>query len=905
MTSRDQGEKSQGIQSDQQQEEEEEGDYIHLWECQSSTTTTMIPCSSSSTTSSSVPKNNSTPPPPPPSSSSSSNLYSYPSTSIIQSSSSQQMNSPQTPSSAAINLNLAPNSILHQPSSSSGFIRASLPNCQRTTVAARRGVSLRDALFKAMETRKLRSEFCLLYRKFPQKIQVDWNNDSSLYSNEDLIVETFAPKMVQTSISHNFIRKTFFSLAFCEVCSKILFHGFRCDVCAFKFHPKCSKNVPSLCQPFRANLSSSQYHHHHDHQSIDHHSSIGANSINQDLSSNNQQQDNDQECEDLNFYSHLLAVNLNHPSSNFGAFKQQKAPNNNQQQQQQLLTNTSSSSNNEGETRERSTSAPNVHHLINQSSNQNEKSAKKKSNQSSSSSYSYYDKSNHFLGSHNLFTNNPPASASASSSSSRNFFSYETSTDQESSSTKSSSVVVKSNLLLSPNSSLKESENNRRIRARSADDSSANQNRIKTSTEHSNTERTGRAKSKLTQKESAGIEDWEIPEEDIIWGERIGSGSFGTVYKGYWHGPVALKRLHVGGGDEGPTANQLQAFKNEVAVLRKTRHVNILLFMGCVHQQLTIVTQWCEGSSLYKHLHVTETKFDQRSLIDVSRQTAQGMHYLQLSIIIMILLFYIYILILLLIYFSAKSIIHRDLKSNNIFLHEDLTVKIGDFGLATVKSRFSQIPAETTTNNSLGANNQENKSAPISSSSSSTIIPSITTSPNDNNLAPIIDTSSSNSNSSSNNSAKNNNNSDNNSIRTSNQSTSNQAGGQPTGSVLWMAPEVIRMVPPSPYSTQSDVYSFGVVLFELTSGLLPYSSLTKDSILFMVGRGLLRPDLDEVDPKTPKPLVRLMMECCSFDPIKRPKFQQILASLESLLSSQPSISRSMSEPKSLNRQTFS
>ena len=36
------------------------------------------------------------------------------------------------------------------------------------------------------------------------------------------------------------------------------------------------------------------------------------------------------------------------------------------------------------------------------------------------------------------------------------------------------------------------------------------------------------------------------------------------------------------------------------------------------------------------------------------------------------------------------NIFLRDLKSNNIFLHDDnFTVKIGDFGLATVKSRWS------------------------------------------------------------------------------------------------------------------------------------------------------------------------------------------------------------------------
>uniref|UniRef100_A0A2K5Y9S8 non-specific serine/threonine protein kinase n=1 Tax=Mandrillus leucophaeus TaxID=9568 RepID=A0A2K5Y9S8_MANLE len=134
---------------------------------------------------------------------------------------------------------------------------------------------------------------------------------------------------------------------------------------------------------------------------------------------------------------------------------------------------------------------------------------------------------------------------------------------------------------------------------------------------------------------------WEIPDGQITVGQRIGSRSFGTVYKRKWHGDVAVKMLNV----TAPTPQQLQAFKNEE---------DILLFMSySTKPQLAIVTQWCESSSLYYHLRIIETKFEMIKLTDIARQTTQ------------------------------------DLKSNNIFLHEDLTVKMGDFGLATVKSRWS------------------------------------------------------------------------------------------------------------------------------------------------------------------------------------------------------------------------
>lgn len=57
---------------------------------------------------------------------------------------------------------------------------------------------------------------------------------------------------------------------------------------------------------------------------------------------------------------------------------------------------------------------------------------------------------------------------------------------------------------------------------------------------------------------------WEVSHREVTVLKRIGTGSFGTVYKGKWHGDVAIKILKV----KEPTPEQLQAFKNEMQVLR-------------------------------------------------------------------------------------------------------------------------------------------------------------------------------------------------------------------------------------------------------------------------------------------------------------------------------------------------
>ncbi|XP_070225273.1 serine/threonine-protein kinase B-raf isoform X3 [Bos mutus] len=543
------------------------------------------------------------------------------------------------------------------------IVRVFLPNKQRTVVPARCGVTVRDSLKKALMMRGLIPECCAVYRiQDGEKKPIGWDTDISWLTGEELHVEVLENVPLTT---HNFVRKTFFTLAFCDFCRKLLFQGFRCQTCGYKFHQRCSTEVPLMC-------------------------------VN---------------------YDQLEPPILTSPSPS----KSIPIP--------QPFRPADEDHRNQFGQRDRSSSAPNVH--INTIEPVNIDDLIRDQGFRSDG------------GSTTGLSATPPASLPGS---------------------------------LSNVKALQKSPGPQRERKSSS--SSEDRNRMKT----------------LGRRDSS--DDWEIPDGQITVGQRIGSGSFGTVYKGKWHGDVAVKMLNV----TAPTPQQLQAFKNEVGVLRKTRHVNILLFMGySTKPQLAIVTQWCEGSSLYHHLHIIETKFEMIKLIDIARQTAQGMDYLH-----------------------AKSIIHRDLKSNNIFLHEDLTVKIGDFGLATVKSRWS------------GSHQFE----------------------------------------------------------------------QLSGSILWMAPEVIRMQDKNPYSFQSDVYAFGIVLYELMTGQLPYSNINnRDQIIFMVGRGYLSPDLSKVRSNCPKAMKRLMAECLKKKRDERPLFPQILASIELLARSLPKIHRSASEP-SLNRAGF-
>uniref|UniRef100_A0A673ZH75 RAF proto-oncogene serine/threonine-protein kinase n=1 Tax=Salmo trutta TaxID=8032 RepID=A0A673ZH75_SALTR len=572
-------------------------------------------------------------------------------------------------------------------SKTSSTIRVYLPNQQRTVVNVRPGMTLHSCLIKALKVRGLQPECCAVFRLHPgqrsKKSRMDWNTDSTSLIGEELLVEVLDHVPLTT---HNFVRKTFLKLAFCDICQKFLLNGFRCQTCGYKFHEHCSTKVPTMCVDW-SNIRQLLL--------FPTPGESGGPSL-PPLTSRRMRESRFPSSS-LHRYSTPHAFNYTAPyPPTAGTLSQ----------------------------RQRSTSTPNVHMV---------------------SATLPVDSSMIEVTTHHGGPQGSPGYGSSPSQS-------PTSWSQSQSKTPAP---------------------DRRERAPS----------FNTQEKHKIRPRDKRDSSYY----------WEIEASEVVLHSRIGSGSFGTVYKGKWHGDVAVKILKV----IDPTPEQFQAFRNEVAVLRKTRHVNILLFMGYMTEDnLAIVTQWCEGSSLYKHLHVQETNLQMFQLIDIARQTAQGMDYLH-----------------------AKNIIHRDMKSNNIFLHEGLTVKIGDFGLATVKARWS------------GSHQVE----------------------------------------------------------------------QPSGSILWMAPEVIRMQDNMPYSFQSDVYSYGVVLYELMTGELPYSQIAnRDQIIFMVGRGYMSPDLSKLYKSCPKAMKRLVADCIKKIKDERPLFPQILSSIELLQHSLPKINRSASEP-SLHR----
>ncbi|GER51597.1 kinase family protein [Striga asiatica] len=144
--------------------------------------------------------------------------------------------------------------------------------------------------------------------------------------------------------------------------------------------------------------------------------------------------------------------------------------------------------------------------------------------------------------------------------------------------------------------------------------------------------------------------------------KRIGGGGFGAVYKAELPDGqvVAIKRARK----EHFEALKVE-FKSEVELLAKIDHRNLVKLLGYVEKgsERVIITEYVPNGTLREHLDGIKGKIlDFYQRLEISIDVAHGLTYLHL--------------------YAEKQIIHRDVKSSNILLTENLRAKVADFGFA-------------------------------------------------------------------------------------------------------------------------------------------------------------------------------------------------------------------------------
>ncbi|KAK7274259.1 hypothetical protein RIF29_15342 [Crotalaria pallida] len=143
--------------------------------------------------------------------------------------------------------------------------------------------------------------------------------------------------------------------------------------------------------------------------------------------------------------------------------------------------------------------------------------------------------------------------------------------------------------------------------------------------------------------------------------KQIGDGGFGTVYYGKLQDgrEVAVKRLYE------HNYRRVEQFMNEVQILTRLRHRNLVSLYGCTSKQsreLLLVYEYISNGTVASHLHGELAKpglLPWSTRIKIAIETASALAYLH-----------------------ASEIIHRDVKTNNILLDKTFCVKVADFGLS-------------------------------------------------------------------------------------------------------------------------------------------------------------------------------------------------------------------------------
>lgn len=166
----------------------------------------------------------------------------------------------------------------------------------------------------------------------------------------------------------------------------------------------------------------------------------------------------------------------------------------------------------------------------------------------------------------------------------------------------------------------------------------------------------------LKDPELAELFDRDDPDKIFVDLREIGHGSFGAVYYARniaTKEVVAIKKMSFTGKQ---STEKWQDIVKEVRFLRQLKHKNTIDYKGCYLKEHTawLVMEYCLGSaSDIIEVHKKPLREDEISA--VCKDALQGLEYLH-----------------------SLGRIHRDVKAGNILLTENGTVKLADFGSASM-----------------------------------------------------------------------------------------------------------------------------------------------------------------------------------------------------------------------------
>lgn len=145
----------------------------------------------------------------------------------------------------------------------------------------------------------------------------------------------------------------------------------------------------------------------------------------------------------------------------------------------------------------------------------------------------------------------------------------------------------------------------------------------------------------------------------------LGKGSVGTVYRAIL--PPAGKAVAVKLLNNDMALGDEATFRREVKILAKVRHKNVLRVRGCCFNldMKAIILDLMPNGSLDKHLHGRLAELSGQQKLKILHEVAQGLEYLHHR-------------------HPDGSIVHCDIKPENILLDADMEAHIADFGIAKV-----------------------------------------------------------------------------------------------------------------------------------------------------------------------------------------------------------------------------